>query len=271
VIDLHLHTTASDGTLDPTQLIARAARAGLTIVSVTDHDTVAALDEAGATARAAGMTLVSGIEITAVEGDQDVHVLGYFFDPADARLAEFVRAQRADRIRRVRAIAGRLRTLGYEIDVRPLVAQGQQGGASVGRPHVADALVAAGHAVDRSDAFDRLIGRGGPAYVSRSGARATEVIAVIRGAGGIASLAHPGLTCRDDLVPQLAAAGLTALEARHSDHDAAIEEHYRVLAAQHGLAISGGSDFHGDGGHHAPGLGLVTLPAEDFATLKERI
>jgi predicted metal-dependent phosphoesterase TrpH len=135
---------------------------------------------------------------------------------------------------------------------------------------VADALVVAGHAVDRADAFDRLIGRGRPAFVARSGARAAEVIAVIREAGGIASLAHPGLTCRDDLVPELAAAGLTALEARHSDHDTAMEAHYRLLANQHGLAVSGGSDFHGDAGHHAHALGVVTLPAEDFAVLKAR-
>ena len=270
MIDLHLHTTASDGSLSPAELIVRAARAGLQIVSVTDHDTTAGLGEASTAAQAAGMTLVTGIEITAVEGDQDVHILGYFFDPADPGLSEFLRGQRADRIRRVRAIAERLRTLGCAIDVGHLVAKGEAG-ASVGRPHVADALVAAGHAVDRTDAFDRFIGRGRPGFVSRAGATSTEVVSVIGAAGGIASLAHPALTGRDDLVPRLAVTGLTALEARHSDHDSAIEAHYRCLADRHGLAISGGSDFHGDGGHHARALGVVTLPEKDFAALKGRI
>jgi predicted metal-dependent phosphoesterase TrpH len=271
MIDLHLHTSASDGTLSPAELIARAACAGLTVVSVTDHDTIAALKEAGVAANAAGLTLVTGIEITAVEEDQDVHILGYFFDPAGARLTEFLRSQRADRLRRVHAIADRLRALGCEIDTRPLAAQSRHGNASVGRPHVADALIAAGHAIDRTDAFDRLIGRGRPAFIPRTGASAIDVISLIGGAGGIASLAHPGPTGRDELVPQLAAAGLTALEARHSDHDAETETHYRHLAAQHGLAVSGGSDFHGDGGHHALALGIVTLPAEDFAALRARV
>jgi len=271
VIDLHLHTTASDGTLPAATLIGRAADAGLTVVSVTDHDTTAALDAARAAAEAAGLSLVTGIEITAVEDEQDIHILGYFFDPAGPHLIAFLRAQRADRIRRALAIADRLQRLGCEIDTRPLIAHSERGGASVGRPHVADALVAAGHAVDRSDAFDRLIGRGRPAFIARSGASSPDVISVIHDAGGITSLAHPGLVRRDDLVPYLAAAGLGALEARHSEHDARTEAHYRDLAAQHGLAVSGGSDFHGDGGHHARTLGIVTLPPSDYAALRARV
>lgn len=271
MIDLHLHTTASDGLLAPSTLIDRAVVAGLTVIGITDHDTTAGLDAAGTAARAAGITLVNGIEITAVEGGQDVHVLGYFFDPADPHLSDFLRAQRADRVRRVHEMAERLRAVGCAIDTRALIAQGAGGGASVGRPHVADALVAAGHAVDRADAFDRLIGRGRPAFVPRQGASTVEVISVIRAAGGIASLAHPGLTQRDDLLSSLAASGLAAVEARHSDHDAVTEAHYRRLAAKHGLAVSGGSDFHGDHGHHTPRLGIVTLSAEDFAALQERV
>ena len=271
MIDLHLHTTASDGMLPAADLVARAVGSGLTTISVTDHDTTAGLEEAGLAASAAGLSLVSGIEITAVEKGQDIHVLGYFFDPADARLGEFLRAQRADRVRRVHAICERLLALGCEIDAGPLIAQSAGGGRSVGRPHVADALVAAGHAVDRTDAFDRLIGRGRPAFVARTGASPIEVISIIRRAGGVASLAHPGLTARDDLVPELAAAGLGALEAVHSDHDRVTEAHYRRLAGQHGLAISGGSDFHGDGGRHPFALGMVALPAPDFAALQARV
>ena len=271
MIDLHVHTAASDGLLSPSELVARAAAAGITVLSITDHDTVGGLEEARAVAGAAGIRLVNGIEITAVEQGQDVHVLGYFFDPDDRRLADFLRSQREDRVRRVREIADRLESLGFPIDSRQLLHQEAACGTSIGRPHVADALVAAGHAADRGDAFQRLIGRGRPAFVPRRGASAAEVISVIRGAGGIASVAHPGLTRRDDLVPALASAGLGALEARHSDHDALAEARYRALAAEHGLAVSGGSDYHGAAGHHAAELGIVTLPEADFARLQELV
>jgi predicted metal-dependent phosphoesterase TrpH len=175
-------------------------------------------------------------------------------------------------VRRIREIAHRLATLGCVIDVEPLlVSASSSDGRSVGRPLLADALVAAGHARDRSDAFDRLIGNGRPAFVPRIGATPDEVIALVRDSGGIVSLAHPGLTRIDDVIPRLAAAGLTALEARHSDHDADTETRYRHMAAGLGLAVSGGSDFHGDPSHRIAMLGRITLPAEDFARLEARL
>jgi hypothetical protein len=271
LIDLHLHTTASDGLLAPRDLVARAAAAGITVMSVTDHDTIGGLAEATAAAAPRGIRLVPGIEITAVEGTRDVHVLGYFFDPDNPQLAVFLAAQRADRIRRTRAIADRLRELGYAIDCEPLLARATQPGRSIGRPQLADALVAAGHAQDRSDAFDRFLGNDRPAYVPRTGAPPEEVVDIVRQAGGITSLAHPGLLANDALIPRLAAAGLPAIEVRHSDHDAAAEARYREMAASLGLARSGGSDFHGDVGHRASLLGQVTLPAEDFAALEARV
>lgn len=271
MIDLHVHTTASDGELTPDALVARAKAVGITVLSVTDHDTTAGLAAARAAAAREGITLVNGIEITSVEADRDVHVLGYFFDADDARLASFLSMQRADRLRRIHEIVDRLTTLGWPIDAEPVFAAARHVGRSVGRPHIADALIAAGHACDRRDAFDRLLGSNGLAFVPRRGRSAAEVIEVIRSAGGIASLAHPGLSKRDDLIPALASAGLTALEARHSDHDAETEAHYRALAAAHGLAVSGGSDFHADGDHHAGTLGLIALPSEDFAALQERL
>jgi 3',5'-nucleoside bisphosphate phosphatase len=273
LIDLHLHTTASDGSLSPADLVARVAASGITVLSVTDHDTTGGLTEARAAATARGLTFVNGIEVTAVEGGRDVHVLGYFIDPAHAELRDFLVAQRDDRVRRIEEMTARLADLGYTIDPAPLLARaGGRDGRSVGRPHVADALIAAGHARDRNDAFDRLIGAGAPAFVSRRGPDASDVVAVIHAAGGLASMAHPGLTKRDDLIPRLVSSGLDALETRHSDHDAVSEAHYRALAATHGLASTGGSDFHGDeSGHHRCGLGIVTLSQEDFAALQERL
>ena len=268
MIDLHLHTTASDGSLSPADLVARATGAGISTLAVTDHDTVAGLAEARAAAAARGVTLVDGIEITAIEAGRDVHVLGYFFDPGNAALAAFLVKQRIDRVRRVEEIVARLACAGYRVDVTHALHDGAALGRSIGRPHVADALIAAGHVRNRDEAFDRFLGYGCPAFVPRRGASAAEVIRVLQQAGGIASLAHPGLTRIDALIPSLAAAGLAALEVRHSDHDAETEARYRAIAASHRLAVSGGSDFHADDSARAPKLGVMTLSAEEFSALE---
>ncbi len=224
-----------------------------------------------------GIRLVDGIEMTAVDGGRDVHVLGYFFDPDDEYLDRFLQSQRLARIERVKEIGLRLQTLNCAIDVDALLAATPaSSGRSVGRPLVADALVAAGHAVDRRDAFDRLLGNDRPAFIPRCGPDVAEVVAAIGRAGGLASLAHPGLLGTDDRIPAYAASGLSAIEARHRDHSPADEERYRRLAKALGLAVSGGSDFHGpqEGRTDAEGTlwspGGVTLGAEDFAALEAR-
>jgi 3',5'-nucleoside bisphosphate phosphatase len=268
-VDLHLHTTASDGRLGPSELVRSCAQAGLTIISVTDHDTTAGLDEAGRAAREARIRLVSGIEITAVERGRDVHVLGYFLDPRSAELVKFLDAQRHDRIRRVREMAARLHQLGFPVDFDSLLAS-LPPGHSVGRPQLADALVTSGHAVDRREAFDRLLAEGRPAFVPRSGPPVAAVVEKIRSAGGLASMAHPGLTAMDEDIPRFVAAGLSALEAVHSDHAPDTERWYRQLAAALGLVVTGGSDFHADPSHHTNVLGGATLSAEDFAALEFR-
>ena len=266
-----MHTTASDGRLSPDELVGRAAAAGLTVISVTDHDTTGGLPEAAAAAARHGLRLVNGIEITAVEGTRDVHVLGYFIDPVSAPFVEFLRGQRADRLRRLTTMVERLRELGHAIDVDALVANASRGaGRTVGRPHLADALVAAGYAANRREAFDTMLGEGRPAYVPRSGASVGEVSAIIRAAGGVASLAHPGLMRLDDAIPGFAAAGLPAIEVWHSDHDAAASARYHQLAERLDLGMSGGSDFHSDHSHHAAGLGTIALPAAALADLEAR-
>ena len=272
MIDLHLHTTASDGALAPCDLVARAAGAGLSTISVTDHDTLAGLAEARAAAAARGITFIAGIEITAVEEGHDLHVLGYFVDPDSTALAEFLSAQRADRLRRVREICHRLGALGIEISADAVIGHvSAYPTRSVGRPAIADALVRAGHARDPEDAFTRLIGSGCPAYVPRCGVSAAEVVRIIDCAGGLASLAHPVLAGVDHLIPSLAAGGLAALEARHPDHPPEVEARYRAMASRLGLAVSGGSDFHGAATANGEALGRVTLPQDDFAALASRL
>lgn len=270
MIDLHLHTTASDGALGPAALVARAASAGITTLAVTDHDTTGGLDEARTAASARGMRLVNGIEITAVEGNRDVHVLGYFFDQENPALRSFLEAQSQDRIRRVKEMAEQLAVLGVAIDADPIVREGLATGRSVGRPHVAAALLAAGHVQTRDEAFDRFLENGRPAFISRRGASPDEVVNIITAAGGVASLAHPGLAGMDAILPRLAGAGLHALEVRHTDHDDEIEARYRRLAADLGLAVSAGSDFHDDTGRRRCGLGQISLTAQEFAALEAR-
>jgi 3',5'-nucleoside bisphosphate phosphatase len=272
LIDLHLHTTASDGTLAPRDLVARAASAHLSTIAVTDHDTLAGIPEARTAADAVGITLVPGIEITAVESGVDVHVLGYFFDTESGPLAAFLSAQRLDRIRRVREMCDRLSAIGCQLDAQALIDLASGGSErSIGRPAIADALVRAGHARDRNDAFDRLIGRDAPAYVPREGVPVATVVRMISDAGGIASLAHPVLAGIDSQIPSLAAAGLAALEVRHADHSPEVERHYRRMASHLGLAVSGGSDFHGDDSSNSAALGRVTLSHDDFELLSARI
>ena len=264
LIDLHLHTTASDGLCTPRELVAQAAAAGLTTLAVTDHDTMAAVGEVAALAGAAGIRLVPGIEITAIEDGADVHILGYFLDPASPPLTTFLAAQRDSRVERVRAIAARLATLGVHIDTGPLLdAASRRDGSSVGRPQVARALVAAGHAVDTNDAFERWLGRGKPGFVPRSGACAEDVIRIIHDAGGLASLAHPGVTKVDARLAVLRDAGLDALEAYHSDHDADMRDRYLRIARDLGMLVTGGSDYHGDPAHGVS-PGMVALPADEF-------
>ena len=269
MIDLHLHTTASDGLFDPQTLVQMAWRAGIRTLSVTDHDTVAALDEVEAAAKASGMTFVPGIEVTAVHEGRDVHVLGYFIDRSNEHLAAFLEKQRADRVRRVLAIADRLADMGKRIGRDELIAD-RAPGRSLGRPLVAQALVKAGHVADMRQAFEQLIGEGRPAFMPRIGPTPADVIDIIERAGGVASLAHPGILRRDDLIPGLIDAGLSALEAFHSEHDAATSEHYLGMADRLGVLVSGGSDYHGDKERRRAAFGTVGLPPERFQRLKDR-
>ena len=263
-----MHTTASDGTCSPAQLVGLVRAAGITAFSVTDHDTTGALRDVRELAGHAGLEFVPGIEITSVVDGHDVHVLGYAFDEASAPLQEFLRAQREDRVRRAREIGRRLADLGAAIDVEAVIAAAaRQGGRAVGRPLVADALVRAGHASSRRDAFDRFLGRDQPAFVPRCGAAPDEVVEVLTRARGLASIAHPGLVHVPLDVDGLARRGLAAIEVYHSDHDATQRAHFSRLAEQLGLAVSGGSDFHGEDVSRPRPLGRVSLPRRHYDRL----
>lgn len=271
MIDLHLHTTASDGRCSPGELAGRAVAAGLRTISVTDHDTVAAIDEVRAAAPS--LRVVAGIEITAVADGRDVHILGYFIDHHSPVLAAFLETQRALRVERVREIARRLEALGAPVDVdRILVPAARHPGRSVGRPLLARALVEAGHVATAQEAFDRYLAHGQAAFVPRTGRSPARVVRTIHDAGGVASFAHPGVTRKDTLLETLVEDGLDAVEVYHSEHDAHAVARYQALATRHGLAVTGGSDYHGeiDGGYGRRVLAGVTLPPEHFEALEAR-
>lgn len=276
MIDLHLHTTSSDGRLSPAELVARASAAGLTTISVTDHDTVAAIAAVTEAARGVNIRVVPGIEITAVDEGRDVHMLGYFFDPLSTTLATVLEQQRALRVARVREIGARLAALGMPIDVESvLLAAAARPGSSVGRPQVARQLVQAGYVTSVQDAFDKWLATGRPAFIPRTGPSPRAIVDTIHEAGGVASIAHPGVTKRDELIAPLVEHGLDAIEVYHSDHSPEAEQIYKAMARRLGVLVSGGSDFHGDDPAHNPSrtrrgiLGVVVLPANDFAALQD--
>jgi predicted metal-dependent phosphoesterase TrpH len=266
-----MHTTASDGVCPPADVVRQCRAAGLRILSVTDHDTVDSAREVAATAEAEGLTAIPGIEVTAIWNGRDVHVLGYFINPGAPRLRTFLEGQRQQRLDRARAITERLAALDMPIDIDAVLAPArEQPGRAVGRPWIARAMVRAGYVASVQEAFERWLGHGRPAFMPRLGASPADAIRAIGDGGGIASLAHPGLLKQDELIPGMIDAGLAALEAYHSEHDEATIAHYLAMADSYGLAVSGGSDFHGGGAHGVAAPGAVRLPSERFEQLRAR-
>lgn len=251
VIDLHTHSTASDGTLSPTEVVLAAASAGLTTLALTDHDTVAGWAEAQDAARDAGITLVRGIEITCDWQDFSVHLLGYLVDPDDRPLMDELARARESRIERMDRIVAKMAADGIPIDIAEVRAQ-LTPGATLGRPHLADALVAKGLQPDRDAVFTQWLGNDGPYYIGHYAPTPVRAVELVRAAGGVAVHAHPftvtrGRTLPVEVIEDMAAAGLAGLEVDHREHDAATRGQGRELAERLGLFVTGSSDFHGAG------------------------
>ncbi|MGH2425861.1 MAG: PHP domain-containing protein [bacterium] len=266
-IDLHTHTTASDGLLSPEQLVEKARQAGVEVLAVCDHDSTEGVDAAVAAGKRSGVEVIPAVEINTDVDQGEVHVLGYFLDHREGWLQEFLRKLRDGRVNRARQMVEKLNALGIKIDfarVREL-ARG-----AIGRPHVAWAIVEAGAAKSVDEAFTRYIGRNGPAYVERLKVLPEEAVQVILRAGGIPVLAHPGWGFHGPLIPQLVAAGLEGLEAYYPDHTPAMQAHFLSLANQHNLLVTGGTDYHGEGFATKAAVGSQYVPTEVVEKLKER-
>ena len=247
--DLHTHSTFSDGTLDPEQVVALAATRDLTGIALTDHDTTEGVDRARLAARATGLEVLLGCELSAEQDGGPVHVLGYGFDPEEQAFAARRAWIRDGRVGRARRMVERLRALGADVDLDRVLELA--GSGSVGRPHVAAAMVEAGVVADIAAAFaPEWIGTGGRAYVAKDAVGPVVAVELIRGAGGVAVLAHPSLHAGAGAVPEpviraMATAGLDGLEVDHPDQAAAERARLRALAGELGLEVTGASDCHG--------------------------
>ncbi|MYS79318.1 PHP domain-containing protein [Embleya scabrispora] len=270
-IDLHTHSTASDGTDTPAELVVKARAAGLDVVAITDHDTTAGWT-AAAEALPHGLTLVRGAEISCVAEDGiSLHMLGYLFDPTEPEFARARELARTDRVRRAEAMVERCRELGAPITwdrVREIAGEG-----AVGRPHVATALVEAGVVADVSGAFTaEWLADGGRAFVKKYEIHAVDAVRLIGAAGGVAVFAHPGAvkrgrTVTDATIAELAEAGLAGIEVDHMDHDDAMRAHLRGLAGDLRLITTGSSDYHGT--RKTIDLGENTTDPESYGAIAE--
>lgn len=260
-VDLHTHTTASDGSLTPTELVYAAKAAGLDILAVTDHDTVAGVAEAQAAAKEVELILVPGVELSAEGAPGKCHLLGLFIDPEHEELRTTLAQLSQNRGERNEKIIGRLRALGVEITIDEVISAAPYG-ANVGRPHFAQVLVDKGVVPDFAAAFTRYLADDGAAYVEKATLTPAECAALVHRAGGICLVAHPGLLklhaheTREGRLKAYGEAGIDGIEAYYSQHSPAEEAQFLRLAEKYGWQFSGGSDFHGAPKPHVP-LGIV--------------
>ena len=257
-VDLHLHSSASDGTDAPAIVVRKAAAISLTAIALTDHDTLSGIPEAQAAARDLPIELIPGVELSVDHDGVKIHMLAYFIEPGSGPLQDRLGMLRTGRDARNPVIIEKLNSLGYGITMQDVLRH--TAGDAVGRPHIADALVEAGLVADRSEAFRDLLGDGGPAYVERERLTATDAIQLATGSGGVTSVAHPltidpGDSTLRSIFEDLRGAGLAGIEAYYSEHPPHIRTQLAEVAADLGLVATGGSDCHGSG---KPGLEIGT-------------
>jgi 3',5'-nucleoside bisphosphate phosphatase len=274
-IDLHTHSSVSDGTDAPGELVRKALAAGLDVVALTDHDTFDGFDEAAAEGERLGLGVVRGMELSCSRQGSSVHVLAYGADPASPELAAEMARVRDGRLGRLAGVVRKLAKLGVPVSEAEVMAQ-VGNSPSVGRPHIADALIEAGHVRDRQEAFDRFLADGGPAHVHRYTIEVDRGIDLVHEAGGLAVIAHPWGRGRERLLPASVLQGLVrdheldGLEVDHQDHDSDIRRRLRALAENLGLLATGSSDYHGTGKLDHD-LGCNTTDPTVFTEMQRRL
>jgi len=267
--DLHIHTNFSDGLLSPEEVVKRSAKAGLTAIAITDHDTVDGVARGIDEAQKAGIKLVPALEFTTDVPGTEIHILGYFIDHKAAWLLELLKKIRDDRVNRIHKIVEKLKKLGIDIDAGEILKLADLG--SVGRPHVARVLLQKGIVKSIQEAFNRYLDFNAPAYVPHFRLSPEEAIRTIIKAKGIPVYAHPAVSRRDEMIPELVAAGLAGIEVYYSRHSDFQVKHYLGIANKYGLLVTGGSDFHGLGTERDVMLGDVKLSDDLFKKLEESV
>ena len=270
-VDLHIHTRCSDGTSPPEAIPSLASQAGLEAVAITDHDAVDGIDRAIAGNTCNGLEIIPGVELSTTLGGADIHILGYYIDWKDRTLLEWIALFREKRLERARKIVEKLRALGLDLRFDTVLEVAD--GAAIGRPHIADALVNEELIRFYGEAFTRYIGYDGPAYFPKYAISPSEAIRLIRRAGGIPVLAHPGSVHRDEYIPAMVRDGLMGIEVFHPIHPPMVRRHYEALAIKHGILRTGGSDYHGDGRGRSQ-IGCERVPgglAENLRNMKKTV
>lgn len=274
-IDLHTHSNVSDGTDTPAELVAAAAAAGLDVVALTDHDTFDGLDRAVNAGRVHGVEVVRGMELSCARHGASVHLLAYGADPSSGGLATEMQRVREGRLGRLSGVLDKLAALGVPVSEEAVMEQVGDS-PSVGRPHIADALVRAGHVADRTEAFTRFLADGGPAHVARYAIDVAHGIDLVHQAGGVAVIAHPWGRGREHLLPPevlellVREHRLDGVEVDHQDHDADARARLRALADRLGILGTGSSDYHGTGKTDHD-LGVNATRPEVYAELCHRM
>jgi predicted metal-dependent phosphoesterase TrpH len=268
-VDLHVHSNASDGSLSPEAVVERARAAGLAGIALTDHDTVAGVPAAEAAGERVRIRVVGGCEFSSAAPWGEMHVLGYFLPSHSAELESFLERCRADRVRRAREMVSRLQGLGVGLEFEDVLLQSK--GAAVGRPHVARAIVRQGSATHVSDAFDRYIGRGRPAFVDKRLPSFREIADLVHSVRGVVSVAHLKERATRSFLERLQREGLDAVETRHPSHDPELRARLTNVTLRLGLLRTGGSDWHGDPepGESHGSLGSQEVPLEWLDRLEE--
>jgi predicted metal-dependent phosphoesterase TrpH len=249
VFDLHLHTTASDGTMSPAELVRYAQEKGLKVIAITDHDTIEGLSEGIQEGNKVGLEVIPGVELSADAPTGTMHLLGYYIDPDSSELADKLRVLQQARMERNLKMVEKLRALGISLELSEVKAAPEHG--QIGRPHFAYTMVQKGYAQNIQDAFDRYLGKGRPAYVEKFRFSPAEAMDFIRKAGGITVLAHPFTLKQAEpqdfeaLIRELKEKGLDGIEVYYPEHSDGQKRLYRDVAQKYGLVISAGSDFHG--------------------------
>lgn len=268
--DLHTHTSRSDGQLSPEELVARAADRGIQVLAVTDHDTLAGIQAAAVAAEEKGIHLVSGTEMSVTLGERELHLLAYGFDPAHTGVQEHLAAMQEARQDRAQTIVERLREQGIALGDDQLEAEISAAHA-VGRPHVAAALVRAGHVESERAAFEQYLGEGKPGFVAKPAFPASDALDLIHKANGVGVLAHPGHWTSGRQVRQLVDVGLDGLETKHPSHDSSLRSYYERLARSYDLITTGGSDYHGRTESEETHFGTVGMSRGEWERFRETL